>query len=103
MSVGGRGLNILDVVIPGSSGDLEKTLDPLGLFLKPDPIPVTPLPPPVNRTNAAVQKARADTIRKEKNRKGRKSTILTSGQGVDDDQLGIIQRPEARNARLLGG
>jgi len=83
--------------------DPFRVTDPAGLFEDDDPIPVTPLPPPVSRDSQAVKDARANAIRKEKKRKGRKSTILTSGRGVEDDQLGIIQRPEARNAKLLGG
>jgi len=38
-----------------------------------------------------------------KKRKGRQSTILTSSRGIDDDRLGIINRPQARSASLLGG
>ncbi len=83
--------------------DPFRVLDPAGLFEDADPIPVTPLPPPVTRSDDRVQKARADALRAEKKRKGRKSTILTSGKGVDDDTLGSIKRPEARNAKLLGG
>ncbi len=103
-SLNPRNLGVFDLILPGSSGNFAKFADPLGFFLKPEgPAPPEPLPDPITRDSAAVQKARASTIRSEKKRKGRKSTILTSGEGVKDDQLGIIQRPEARNARLLGG
>jgi hypothetical protein len=54
-----------------------------------------PLPPPVPSGNARALAA-------EKKKRGRKSTILTSARGLDDDQLGVT-RPRARNARLLGG
>ena len=83
--------------------DPFRVLDPAGLFEDADPIPVTPLPPPITRDDERVKKARSDAIRAEKKRKGRRSTILTSGRGVDDDQLGTVTRPEARNAKLLGG
>ena len=85
------------------NNDPFRILDPAGLFEDDPPIPVTPLPPPITRDDDRVRKARADAIRAEKKRKGRKSTILTSSRGVDDDKLGNVTRPEARNAQLLGG
>jgi hypothetical protein len=83
--------------------DPTRIFDPAGIFEPADKIPVTPLPAPITRDDDRVKKARDDAIRTEKKRKGRKSTILTSGRGVDDDQLGSVTRPEARNAKLLGG
>ena len=61
----------------------EKTIQDIKEFDKPPPEPV-PEPP-------------------AKKRKGRQSTILTSSRGIDDDRLGIINRPQARSASLLGG
>ena len=86
-------------------GKAQETFDPLGIFKPPEPVkPPPPLPPPVTRDSKAVKDARANAIRNEQKRKGRKSTILTSSRGVEDDQLGIISRPEAQNAsKLLGG
>ncbi len=86
---------------PGGGGGLGGLLDPAGIFDKPKTIdPPPPLPPPVNRSDQAVQDARNKAIKDAKNRKGRKSTILTSGRGVSDDQLGVT-RPEASST--LGG
>ena len=76
-------------------------LDPAGIFNAPKLIdPPKPLPPPVTRNDQAVKDARTDEIKKTKNKGGRKSTILTSGRGVSDDQLGVT-RPEA--TATLGG
>ena len=109
---GGRGNVLKDpfaIVDKAPFGDkigplIRKGSDPLGLFNKPKgPLPPPPpLPPPVNRNSQAVKDARNKAIREAKNRRGRKSTILTSGRGVSDDQLGVT-RPEAKNATTLGG
>jgi hypothetical protein len=78
-------------------------LDPLGIFEGPKLTPPPkPLPPPVTRKDQAVKDARTNAIKEAKNRRGRKSTILTSGRGVSDDQLGVT-RPEAKSATTLGG
>lgn len=73
--------------------------DPLNLFASPPPPPaIPPGSDPAGR--ADVSGASQKAIAEERRRKGRRSTILTSGRGLDDDQLGIIQRPQAQ--RLLG-
>jgi hypothetical protein len=110
MSIGGGGGGFLGInrlpsigslIAPGSGG--KKDLDPLGLFDPPKPIPPpAPLPPPVTRKDPAVKDARTNAIKEAKRRRGRKSTILTSGRGVSDDQLGVT-RPEAKSATTLGG
>ena len=99
---GGLGGGIIRPLFGDKVGDF---FDPLKIFKAADPVdPPPPLPPPVTRDSKAVRDARAAAIRNEQKRKGRKSTILTSSRGVEDDQLGIISRPEAQNAStLLGG
>jgi hypothetical protein len=49
-----------------------------------------------------VNVARDKMLRAEKRRRGRRSTILTSGEGVTD-KLGLVSRPGARRPGLLGG
>lgn len=78
----------------------------IGRFLSPD-IPPPPPPPPAAAADTGAQleaegeRVRAETA--ERRRRGRRAAILTSGGGLSDDQLGNIQRPQARGATLLGG
>lgn len=62
-------------------------------------------PPPGTKipkiTDPEIIEARKLAKRRAKLRKGRGSTILTSGRGVED-QLGSVGRPVARAATLLG-
>ncbi len=69
--------------------------------LTPDVPGAKPLPPLPTRQDPAIGAARREQQTLERRRRGRRSTILTSGQGVED-QLGIISRPQARSAQLLG-
>lgn len=65
--------------------------------------PPAPLPPLPTREDPEIEQARKRAQIAEKLRRGRRSTILTSGRGVED-QLGSVSRPEARGgATLLGG
>lgn len=87
----------------------KKALDPLGIFSRPDPPPVTTAPPVPQRGPAspAVKQAGVNAQRRELRRKGRKSTILTSGRGVADDSL-PVSRPQLGSgdtslSKLLGG
>lgn len=58
-----------------------------------------PLPPLPTRKDPAIEDARKRQASADRMRKGRRSTILTSGRGVDDE-LGNVARPAAK---LLGG
>lgn len=80
----------------------------IGRLLSPDiPRPPPPPPPPAAAADTGAQleaegeRVRAETA--ERRRRGRRAAILTSGEGLSDDQLGNIQRPQARGATLLGG
>jgi len=64
----------------------------------PQPLPSPPLP---KRTDPEVEAARRRQARAELLRQGRAATVMTSGQGTGD-QTGVVARPEARAARLLG-
>jgi len=57
-----------------------------------------PPPPPVAVPEAVLKREKLA----ERKRKGRRSTILTAGRGLDD-ALGLVNRPQARGAELLGG
>ena len=59
-----------------------------------------PLPKVVKREDPEIEAARKRALVSAKLRKGRKSTILTSGRGLVDG-LGTSS-PEARSAQLLG-
>jgi len=61
-----------------------------------------PLPPLPTRADPEIEAARKRQQTADKMRKGRKSAILTSGQGVQDE-LGTVSRPQARTSKLLGG
>lgn len=62
---------------------------------------VPPPPPPPTREDPEVKAAREKTRLAALQRKGRRASILTGGQGVEDS-LGSVSRPEARSAQLLG-
>jgi len=73
-----------------------------GLGGTPTPvIPPPPPPPPTTETKDA-QNALNRSLVAERKRRGRRATILTSPRGIQD-QLGVINRPQARGAELLGG
>ncbi len=58
-------------------------------------------PPPVMRDDPGIAAAKKKTAAAEKNRKGRRSTIQTSGLGVTGSAP--LAQPRARAAQLLGG
>jgi len=72
-------------------------------FSKPEPPPPLPppkpLPPLPKREDPEIEAKRKRQLTAEKLRKGRRSTVLTSGRGVQDE-LGEVSRPRA--AKLLG-
>ena len=63
------------------------------------PEPLAPLPTRADPEIAAAKKRQAEA---DKLRKGRRSSILTSGRGAEDILGSQITRPEARGAKLLG-
>lgn len=77
-----------------------------GFGSDPPPEPEPP-PPPPTREDPEVKEARADQRRAEKRRKGRRASILTSGEGVEDDLGSSVSRPQAGGnrggAQVLGG
>jgi len=74
-----------------------------GVFDSPElPKAPPPPPPPPKRDDPSIAAARERQLEAEKKRKGRSSTILTSGTGVEGG-LGSVSRPTARPATLLGG
>lgn len=64
--------------------------------------PPAPLPPLPTRKDPEIEAARKRQQQADKLRRGRRSSILTGGQGVTEP-LGAVNRPEARSAELLGG
>lgn len=61
-----------------------------------------PAPAPVPTVeDPAIAEAKKKQRTSELQRRGRRASILTSGKGVEGD-LGAVNRPEARGARLLG-
>ena len=94
------GSGIIKTIIPNN--DPTRISDPAGLFSPKKPKPPPPLSASPSADSDAVKAALQKAIDEARNRKGRKSTILTSSQGVDD-QLGIINRPQAQSATLFGG
>ena len=68
---------------------------------KKKPLPLPKLP---KRTDPEHEKARKEAAVRARSRKGRSSTILTSGFGVaEEDEEEAIKRAKARRAKLLGG
>jgi len=65
----------------------------------PDPIPPPPIPKREDTENVEARKRQRQA---QKLRKGRASTILNTGRGVEDN-LGSVSRPAARSASLFGG
>jgi len=62
--------------------------------------PPPPPPPPIpERTDPAVEQASQNLAASEAKRRGRRGSILTSGQGV---QGGSLVRPEADDNSVLG-
>jgi len=59
------------------------------------------LPPPVTREDPAIAAAQKKSALAEKGRRGRRSTIKTSGLGVTGSAP--LAQPRARAAQLLGG
>lgn len=51
---------------------------------------------------SAIEAARARQRERDLRRRGRKATILTGSQGVEQG-LGLVNRPQARASTLLGG
>ena len=86
-------------LLPGfGSGSPSAVTDvTAGLLGRKPPASLPPLPTRRDPEIAAARKKQRDI---ELRRKGRRSTILTSGRGVED-QLGV-SRPQARGAELLG-
>ena len=65
------------------------------------PLPtLEPLPPLPTKADPEIAEARKRQRLSAKLRKGRRRSILTSGSGVTDPLL--VNRPEAREATLLG-
>lgn len=91
------GLSILGGLLGGGSGEPGK----LTKFLR------NTIGTEVERRRVLEEKRLADEAKKKKRkelagRQGRRASILTSASGIED-QLGLIKRPEARSATLLGG
>lgn len=63
------------------------------------PPPPLPMPKP---EDPEIEAARTKQREAEKLRRGRRSSMITGGQGVTEP-LGSVGRPEARAANLLGG
>ncbi len=63
---------------------------------KPDP-----LPDPVKREDPEIELARKKTRLSEKRRKGRRSSILTSASGAEEN-LGSIKQAGLGGAQVLG-
>ena len=80
---------------------LKTGLDALAPKIPKIPPPLIPTPPP-EREDPEISAARKKQRATELRRKGRRSTILTSGRGITDP-LGTVSRPEARTSELLGG
>jgi hypothetical protein len=75
----------------------------IGEALAPD-IPVPPVPEVAEvptEDDPEVLAARERQRQAELRRRGRRAAILTGGQGVTDP-LGVVNRPQARSATLLG-
>jgi type IV secretory pathway VirB10-like protein len=66
--------------------------------------PPTPAPPPPvpTREDPAVEESKKKLRMAERQRSGRRASILTGGQGVMGEAA-ATERPEARSAALLGG
>lgn len=69
------------------------------------PKPSMPAPAPVvTRDDPAIEESRKKLRESEAKRKGRAASILTSGQGADDELGGSqLSQPTARGAQVLGG
>jgi len=88
LSVFGKDPPMLNLTFPGLSSSPE---------LPPPP------PPPPTREDPEVVASKERQRLSELRRKGRRSTVLTGGQGVEESELGAVSRPEARSgAQLLG-
>lgn len=59
-----------------------------------------PKPAPV-RTDPVIEEAADDVRSQELRRRGRRAAVMTSASGLEEE-LGVIARPEARAAALLG-
>jgi hypothetical protein len=76
-----------------------KVAEELGLVPEIPPPPELPEVPTIDDPEIAA--ARERQRQAELRRKGRRAAILTGGQGVTDP-LGVVNRPQARSATLLG-
>lgn len=59
------------------------------------------IPPPPSVEDPEIADARKKQTDTELKRRGRKASIMTSARGVEDE-LGVVNRPQARAAALLG-
>lgn len=84
-----KGVPAMRFALPGKS-----VFDP--------PSPPDPAPPPAQPKAPAVEAAGDTRRQSELMRRGRRASILTSGRGVQDE-LGTVNRPQARAAQVLGG
>ena len=79
---------------------LNKTVE--ALTPKVPELPELPaLPPPPSTEDPAIEDARKKQMDTDLKRRGRRASILTSPRGVEDE-LGVVNRPQARAAALLG-
>lgn len=80
---------------------LTFTLPGFGRSTPPRP---TVTPAPVSEADEpAVTKAKEDEARRERLRRGRATLILTTPRGLEEeDELGVVARPQARKAQVLG-
>lgn len=76
-------------------------IDPLDLAEKPDLPPEPSVPPPPTREDPSIAEAKRKQRQAELMRRGRRASVVTSSRGVEDE-LGTVNRPEARAAQLLG-
>ena len=73
----------------------------LGKIFGGDKPKLEPLPPLPDREDPAIEAARKKQASNDLRRRGRRSTILTSGSGVSDNFGDVSSRPRA-GAKLLG-
>lgn len=86
----------------GAKKGVDKAVDVLAPNLPEVP---EALPPPPSAQepaiSAAMEEARKKQTATDLKRRGRKASILTSARGVENE-LGVVNRPQARAAALLG-
>ena len=99
--------DLIDWALPvvGPTKAAKKGVDKAVGAITPEFPEVPALPPPPSAQEPAIAEA-IEVARKKQTatdlkRRGRKASILTSPRGVEDE-LGVVNRPQARAAALLG-